>query len=235
MTRHPLRFDGSGRPAAHSPLLPEGVALPGALIGIGENYRPGAAPRPRPPARIPLVFGKFAGSVTGHGQSIVLDRAMAGPVVCEGELALVIGRRARNLRTEAQALDALAGLCLANDVSARDQQAADGQSTRGKSADTFCPLGPELVAPEELPDLNALELTTRVNGRVVQRASTAQMVFSIPELVLFCAGFMTLYPGDVILTGTPVAPDHELLLRPGDIVEVSATGLGTLRNPVVAG
>ncbi|WP_067824339.1 fumarylacetoacetate hydrolase family protein [Nocardia inohanensis] len=234
MTRHALRFEGPGRPAASSPLLPAGVRLPGSLIGIGENYRPDATPRARPETRIPLIFGKFPGCVTGDGAPIVVDPRLSEQVVCEGELALVVGERARGLRTEQQALDALAGICLANDVSARDLQAADGQSTRGKSLDGFCPLGPELVTLDELPDLRALELTTRVNERVVQQASTAQLVFSIPELVLFCANFMTLYPGDVILTGTPVAADEALRLRPGDIVEICGTGLGVLRNPVVA-
>lgn len=204
---------------------------PGSLIGIGHNYWPdGGEPR-REAGRIPLVFGKFANCVTEHRAPIGVG---SGTVVCEGELALVIGHRAHRISTEQSALEALAGVCIANDVSERDQQAADGQSTRGKSHDGFCPLGPELVSLDELPDLRTLDLVTRVNGTVVQRANTAQMVFSAAELIMFCSEFMTLYPGDVILTGTPVASDDELRIRPGDTVDISITGLGTLTNPVVA-
>ncbi|MGW4352490.1 fumarylacetoacetate hydrolase family protein [Nocardia sp. NPDC004582] len=231
MTRERLRF-GGGRPAARSALLPEGASLPGSLIGIGDNYRPDRSARSRAPERIPLVFGKFASSVIGHGMPIGVAPG-SGPVVCEGELALVVGRRAHRVVTARAALETLAGVCIANDVSARDQQAADGQSTRGKSHDGFCPLGPELVTLDELPDLDTLEIVTRVNGRVVQRANTGQMVFSAAELIIFCSEFMTLYPGDVILTGTPVASDAALRIRPGDAVAVSISGLGTLENPVV--
>lgn len=230
MTRERLVFDTEGRPTAHSALVSE--RLPGALIGIGENYWAGT-PEYRAPTRIPLIFGKFAGSVIGDGMPIVVDDDASRFVVCEGELALIIGRTARALRTEQAALDTLAGVCVANDVSARDLQRADGQSTRGKSFDTFCPLGPDLVTLDELPDPRSLEIITRIDGRTVQRASTAQLVFSIAELVMFCSEFMTLYPGDVILTGTPVSDDEQLRLRPGMTVEVCVSGVGTLRNPVV--
>ncbi|MFE1595729.1 fumarylacetoacetate hydrolase family protein [Nocardia sp. NPDC058705] len=223
---------GDSRPSC---LLPTGVVLPGSLIGIGHNYRDTEEREPRSNDRIPLIFGKFANSVIGNGAPIVVSDALSDDVVCEGELALVIGTTVRAVDSERVALHALAGVCLANDVSARDLQAADGQSTRGKSLDTFCPLGPELVALEEIPNLSALELTTRIDDEIVQRARVAQMWFSPAELIMFCSEFMTLYPGDVILTGTPAAPDDRLRIRPGQTVEVSAPGLGTLRNPVVAG
>ncbi len=220
---------GDSRPSA---LLPTGVVLPGSLIGVGHNYREVAEDEPRSHDRIPLIFGKFANSVIGHGAPVIVPETHT--VVCEGELALVIGTTVRAVGSARAALAALAGVCLANDVSARDLQAADGQSTRGKSLDTFCPVGPELVTLDEITDLGALELTTRIDGEIVQRARVEQMWFSPAELIMFCSQFMTLYPGDVILTGTPAASDRRLRIRPGQTVEVSAPGLGTLRNPVVA-
>lgn len=160
---------------------------------------------------------------------------IAGTVVCEGELAVVVGRLLKDAHSPEEALKAIAGVTVANDVSARDLQAADIQSTRGKSLDTFCPLGPELVTLDELPDLQSLSIVTRINGAVVQDSTTASMVFSVAELVMFCSRFMTLYPGDVILTGTPFAPDESVLeLQPGDTVSVEVGGVGLLTNPVAA-
>ncbi|WP_188827758.1 fumarylacetoacetate hydrolase family protein [Nocardia camponoti] len=210
-------------------VLASGVTLPGSLIGIGRNYRANGDETARDPARIPLIFGKFANSVIGHDEQIVVPASVTA--VCEGELALVVGTRVRSVRTESAALAALAGVCLANDVSIRAWQDADGQSTRGKSVDSFCPLGPEVVALDALPGLAERELTTRVNGKVVQRARIDRMWFSPAELVMFCSEFMTLYPGDLILTGTPDGPDTPI--GEGDIVEVTLPGVATLRNPVV--
>lgn len=265
MARYPLTLVAAqaARPHLVCDALP-GVRLPGQLIGIGDNYWPdvprpspdtpgsdahgadtpgsdtpgsagGTAPNRRAAGRIPLVFGKFPGSLAGDGQPVLLDPALAGRVVCEGELAVVVGRVLKDAQSATEALEAIAGVTVANDVSARDLQQADVQSTRGKSLDTFCPLGPELVMLDELPDLQSLNLVTRINGAVVQDSSTAGMVFSVAELVMFCSRFMTLYPGDVILTGTPFAPDESILeLQPGDTVSVEIGGVGTLANPVVA-
>lgn len=235
MARHPLTLVAASlgaRPYLESAALP-GVRIPGQLIGIGDNYWPD---RPRRAAgRIPLVFGKFPGSLAGDGQPIVLEPVIAGMVVCEGELAVVVGRLLKDAHSPEEALKAIAGVTVANDVSARDLQAADIQSTRGKSLDTFCPLGPELVTLDELPDLQSLSIVTRINGAVVQDSTTAGMVFSVAELVMFCSRFMTLYPGDVILTGTPFAPDESVLeLQPGDTVSVEVAGVGLLTNPVAA-
>jgi 5-carboxymethyl-2-hydroxymuconate isomerase len=156
-------------------------------------------------------------------------------VVCEGELAVVIGSRLRNAASAEEALRAVAGVTVANDVSARDLQAADVQSTRGKSLDTFCPLGPDLVTLDEIPDLQSLGIRTAVNGETVQDSSTADMVFSVAELLMFCSRFMSLYPGDVILTGTPWTADESVLeLRPGDNVSVEIAGVGKLSNPVIS-
>lgn len=252
MPRFPLIPAESGpevRPYMECALLP-GVPLPGQLIGIGENYWPdsstgdglplspgpagGTAPDRRAPGRIPLVFGKFPGSLAGDGGPIRFDPAHAGTVVCEGELAVVVGRVLKDAHSAEEALAAVAGVTVANDVSARNLQAADVQSTRGKSLDTFCPLGPELVTPDEIPDLQDLRLVTTINGAVVQNSSTSRMVFSVAELLMFCSRFMTLYPGDVILTGTPWAADETVLqLHPGDTVSVDIDGVGRLTNPVV--
>jgi 2-keto-4-pentenoate hydratase/2-oxohepta-3-ene-1,7-dioic acid hydratase in catechol pathway len=251
MPRFPLVPAPAGpevRPYLECALLP-GVQLPGQLIGIGENYWPdsrggkvlpqspgpagGTAPDRRAPGRIPLVFGKFPGSLAGGGQPILIDPALAGTVVCEGELAVVVGRVLKDAQSAEEALAAVAGVTVANDVSARDLQAADVQSTRGKSLDTFCPLGPELVTLDEIPDLQALRLVTTINGAVVQESSTSSMVFSVAELLVFCSRFMTLYPGDVILSGTPWAADESVLeLHPGDTVSVDIEGVGRLTNPV---
>ena len=253
MPQFPLTLGGTGpevRPYLECALL-AGVPIPGQLIGIGENYWPdhpegsglppspgpagGTAPDRRAPGRIPLVFGKLPGSLTAGGEPIILSPALAGTVVCEGELAVVLRSVLKDAATEEEALAAVAGVTVANDVSARDLQAADLQSTRGKSLDTFCPLGPELVTLDDIPDLQTLRLVTRINGAVVQDSSTSQMVFSVAELLMFCSRFMTLYPGDVILTGTPWAADESVLeLHPGDTVSVSIEGVGTLTNPVAS-
>lgn len=232
MTRHALDFGWlgrPGRPVARISLRTGELVLPGDLIGVGHNYGPEANARDEP-----LLFGKRAGSVGGHGDPIVIDPMITAEVVAEGELALVVGRPLRGDCSPARALEALAGVCVANDVSARDLQRADVQSTRGKSIDGFCPLGPDLVELDALPDLGRLEIVTRVDGRVVQHGSTAEMRFSAAELLTFCSRQFSLHPGDVILTGTPAVEDRDLALRPGMTVEVEIPGIGTLRNPVVA-
>jgi 5-carboxymethyl-2-hydroxymuconate isomerase len=136
----------------------------------------------------------------------------------------------------ATALDHVFGYTVANDVSARDVQFSDGQWARAKSLDTFCPLGPEVVTPQDVPDPQALGLRTRVNGDLVQDSSTAEMLFGVRELIAFCSRSFTLLPGDVLLTGTPwgcgafMTPPR--FLAAGDVVETEIDGLGTLRNPV---
>jgi 5-carboxymethyl-2-hydroxymuconate isomerase len=138
----------------------------------------------------------------------------------------------------ADALDHVFGYTVANDVSARDVQFADGQWVRGKSLDTFCPLGPVVVTPDEIGDPQKLALRTRVNGETVQDSSTAEMIFSVAELLAFCSLSFTLERGDVLLTGTPWGCGEFMnprrSLRPGDIVETEVEGIGVLRNPVVA-
>jgi acylpyruvate hydrolase len=181
------------------------------------------------------VFAKFANTLAASGDPIVLPSASAMPDF-EGELAVVIGRPGRQI-TEHDALDYVAGYTAFNDVSARDFQGHTSQWTMGKSPDTFGPLGLALVTADEIPDPQKLELRTTVNGEVLQQASTADMVFTVRQLIAYLSQTMTLLPGDVIATGTPsgigAARTPPRFLRPGDTVVISIDGVTELTNPVV--
>lgn len=198
--------------------------VPGKIIGIGRNYLEHAKERGVEVPEIPLIFLKPPSAVIGPGQKILLP-PQSQQVDHEAELAVVIGRRARWVKSE-NALDFVMGYTIANDVTARDLQKRDGQWTRGKGFDTFCPLGPWIDT--DFAPLDAL-ITCHVNGEMRQMGSTRDMVFSIRQLIAFITSVMTLEPGDVILTGTPAGIGP---LRPDDIVEVAIQGIGTLRNPV---
>jgi 2-keto-4-pentenoate hydratase/2-oxohepta-3-ene-1,7-dioic acid hydratase in catechol pathway len=246
-----LQPDGSARPLSgglFGPLTPAATTIaPGPrlapldpinIIGIGLNYRAHAAEGGKAlPAR-PLWFMKTTGAVQHPGGPIVLPRD-SRKVDYEGELAVVLGRTARNV-PEADALSYILGYTIANDVSARDWQfeLGGGQFNHGKSYDTFLPLGPVLVTPDELPGASALRLVTRVNGEVRQDATTADLVFPVPALISFLSRDRTLPAGTVILTGTPsgvgYARKPPVWLQPGDTVSVAIEGIGVLENPVVA-
>jgi 2-keto-4-pentenoate hydratase/2-oxohepta-3-ene-1,7-dioic acid hydratase in catechol pathway len=210
---------------------------PGKVVAIGLNYldhiRESNLERP---AR-PLVFAKFPSSVTGPTDAIELDETLTKRVDWEVELAVIVGRRMRRV-AERNALDHVFGYTVGNDVSARDIQFSESQWVRGKSFDTFCPLGPVVVTTDEIPDPQALLLRTRVNGEVMQESTTAEMVFGVAELLAFCSHSFTLEPGDVVLTGTPWGcgefMDPPRSLAAGDLVEAEIEGIGTLRNPVVS-
>jgi 2-keto-4-pentenoate hydratase/2-oxohepta-3-ene-1,7-dioic acid hydratase in catechol pathway len=210
---------------------------PGKIVAIGLNYLDHVREAGMEAPSRPLVFAKWPSSVIGPDEPIVIDATLAERVDWEVELAAVIGTPARDVAASA-ALDHILGYTVANDVSARDVQFADGQWVRGKSFDTFCPLGPRLVTADEVPDPQALRLGTRVNGEVVQDSSTSEMVFGVQELIAFCSRSFTLEPGDVVLTGTPWGcgefMDPRRSLAPGDVVECEVQGLGVLRNPVRA-
>ncbi len=210
---------------------------PDKVIGIGLNYldhirEQGLESAPEQP----IVFAKLPSSVIGDGERIELDRSLTERADWEVELAVVVGRRMRSVPAE-DALSYVFGYTVANDVSARDLQRKDRQWVRAKSLDTFCPLGPMIVTPDEIGDVSALPLRTRVNGELVQDSSTAEMVFGVAELLAFCSRSFPLDPGDVLLTGTPWGcgeyMDPPRSLQDGDIVEVGVEGIGTLRNPVV--
>ncbi|HVH11264.1 MAG TPA: fumarylacetoacetate hydrolase family protein [Gemmatimonadales bacterium] len=204
------------------------VARPGKIIGVGRNYRDHAAEMGNVVPQRPLLFLKPATAVIQDGEAIVLPPE-SRQVEHEGEIGVVIGRRLRRA-TEAQAGAAIAGLTCVNDVTARDLQKTDEQWTRAKGFDTFCPLGPRVVAIDPLR-FDELEVRCRVNGAERQHGRARDMVFSILALVAAVSHVMTLEPGDLIATGTPAGVGP---LQAGDVVEVEIPGVGTLRNPVIA-
>lgn len=210
---------------------------PPNILALGLNYRRHAEETRMDIPATPVLFMKATNSLIGPGQPIMLPAAGPDCVDYEGELAIVIGRRVRNVSPEG-ARDTILGYTCANDVSARDWQFAkqSGQWIRGKSFDTFCPLGPWIVTPSDLPDPQNVRLRTLVNGTVVQEESTRDMIFPIPAIISDLSRTMTLLPGTVILTGTPrgvgFARRPPVFLRDGDTVTVDIEGIGALTNPV---
>lgn len=209
------------------------VPRPGKIICIGLNY-PGPPGTPRP--EYPVIFLKAASSVIASGDTVCLPH-LSRQVFYEAELAVVIGSRAKHL-TQQNALSCVAGFTMANDLGARDLENRTSQWTTGKLMDTFCPLGPALVTPDEPIDPGRLEITTRLNGQTVQRGNTRDMIFNVPFVVSYVSQLTTLEPGDVILTGSPKLMSGEqapvLFLKPGDAIEVEIGDLGILQNPVAA-
>ncbi len=212
------------------------VPRPGKILCIGLNYRDHAAETGKPLPERPILFSKLPTAVIGPEEAIVLPRA-SQQVDFEAELGVVIGRRVKHVRRE-RALECVLGYLNLNDISARDFQFGDGQWQRGKSCDSFCPLGPVIVTTDEIADPGRLDVSLRLNGAVMQRSNTRQLVFGVPELIAFLSETITLEPGDVIATGTPAgvgfARQPPVFLKPGDRVEVEVQGLGVLANPVVA-
>jgi 2-keto-4-pentenoate hydratase/2-oxohepta-3-ene-1,7-dioic acid hydratase in catechol pathway len=210
---------------------------PGKIVAIGLNYldhiRESKLSRPEHP----LVFAKFPSSVTGPNDPIVVDVALTTQVDWEVELGVVVGRVMRNVAASS-ALDYVFGYTVGNDVSARDVQFSESQWTRGKSFDTFCPIGPVVVTPDEISDPQVLALRTRVNGEVMQDSSTAEMLFGVAELLAFCSRNFRLEPGDLLLSGTPWGcgyfMDPPRALDIGDVVECEVERIGVLRNTVAA-
>lgn len=232
----PLRDLPLGAPVDDLTLArPLAPVSPGMVIAVGLNYLDHIKETGLQEPATPLLFAKLPSSVVGPGAAIVIDPDITTQVDWEVELAVVIGRRCWQVPAE-QALDHVAGYTVANDVSARDLQFADGQWLRGKGLPTFCPLGPVLVTPDEIADPQDLELRTRVNGETVQSSCTGLMVFPVAELIEFCSHHFVLEPGDVLLTGTPwgcggfMTPPR--YLQPGDTVEVEVEHIGILTNPV---
>ncbi|SPT51248.1 fumarylacetoacetate hydrolase family protein [Actinomadura madurae] len=230
-----LAGESAAVPSADVRLLPP-VPDPDKILCIGLNYRDHAAEAGLALPSHPMVFAKFRNSLVGCADPIVLP-GIPDRIDYEAELAVVIGRTGREI-PESAALDHVAGVMTFNDVSARDLQNATSQWTLGKSVDTFGPCGPHLVTLDEIDDIADLQLRTRVNEALVQDGTTAQMVFSVPELVAYLSRAMTLEPGDIIATGTPAGVGFKrtppVLLTEGDLVEVEIPGVGTTRNPVIA-
>lgn len=212
------------------------IPRPGKIICIGLNYSDHAAETGQAIPTYPVVFAKYANTVIAHGDSIVLPRGSA-QVDYEAELGFVIGRRARYV-SEAEGMSYVAGYLPINDVSARDYQNRTSQWTMGKTFDTFAPMGPALVTADEIRDPHNLSIRLNIGDELLQNSNTCNLIFSVPRLVAALSEVMTLEPGDVVSTGTPpgvgMARKPQRFLRPGDVVEITIEGLGTLSNPVVA-
>ncbi len=228
----------TNRPADVRKLL--APLVPTSILCIGLNYRRHAAEGGAPIPKWPVLFMKSPGAVQNPGDPIVLpERLKSNQVDYECELAVVIGRAAKNV-SRAKALEYVLGYTCANDVSARDWQKDFGGSQwcRGKTFDTFCPLGPALVTKDEIPNPNALSIRTVLNGEVMQDWNTNDMIFDVPALIEFLSGSTTLLPGTVILTGTPhgvgMARKPPVWLKPGDRISIEIEKIGSLENPVVA-
>jgi 2-keto-4-pentenoate hydratase/2-oxohepta-3-ene-1,7-dioic acid hydratase in catechol pathway len=206
---------------------------PGKIVAIGLNYADHAAEGGLNVPKAPLVFAKFPSTVVGPGDDVTWDRGLTDQVDYEAELGVVIGRRARNV-AEADAIDHVFGYTCLNDVSARDLQFGDGQWVRGKSLDTFCPIGPWIVTTDEIPDPQALRIECLVNGEALQSSTTANMFFGVRQIIAHCSRAFRLEPGDVIATGTPsgvgVYKNPKRFLRDGDEMTIRIERIGDLTN-----
>lgn len=218
---------------AFAPVIPDAGAK---LLCVGINYLPHIREMGRERPERPVIFVRFGGSVVGHGRPLLKPRE-SEQFDYEGELAVVIGKRARRVSQE-RALDYVAGYSCFNDGSVRDFQRHSGQFTPGKNFHASGSFGPWLVTTDEIPDPRTLTLTTRLNGAVMQNESVGELCFDVPQLIEYCSTWAQLEPGDVIVTGTPggvgAGRKPPVWMKPGDTVEVEISSIGTLRNPVVA-
>jgi 2-keto-4-pentenoate hydratase/2-oxohepta-3-ene-1,7-dioic acid hydratase in catechol pathway len=212
------------------------IPNPQKVVAIGQNYRDHCAEQGVPIPERPIIFAKFPTAITGPGDPITWNPDLTKQVDYEAELAVVIGKRAKNV-SQTDAFEYIAGYMNGNDISARDLQFGDKQWVRGKSLDTFCPIGPYLVTKDEIPDPHHLAIHAILNGMVMQNSNTSNLIFGIPYLIEFITKAFTLLPGDILLTGTPpgvgVFRKPPVLLKPGDTITIEVEGLGTLTNPVV--
>jgi len=226
------RVATDGIPTADLELLAP-VPRPGKIVAIGRNYREHVEEEQADAPPAPLMFAKWPSAVVGDRAEIEWDPSLTEQVDWEAELAVVIGSTARNVSVDAALAHVLGYTCL-NDVSARDLQFGDGQWTRGKSLDTFCPMGPAIVTSDEIPDPQALAIRCLVDDEVVQESRTERMFFGVAEIISFCSRYFTLDPGDVIATGTPggvgVFRDPPQFLADGSVVTVEIEAIGRLTN-----
>jgi 2-keto-4-pentenoate hydratase/2-oxohepta-3-ene-1,7-dioic acid hydratase in catechol pathway len=211
------------------------IERPGKIVCVGLNYRDHAEEQGVELPAAPLLFAKWPNSLIGPGDQIVIPPAVA-QCDYEAELGVVIGSRVNRVSKE-NALEAVRGYVCANDVTARDLQFGDGQWTRGKSVDTFCPVGP-LVPAADVPDPHDLSIRAIVSGEVLQDSTTANLIFGVDDIISYASQTVTFEPGDLILTGTPagvgIFRDPQRLLQPGDEVTIEIERIGSLTNPVVA-
>ncbi|MDH7568627.1 MAG: fumarylacetoacetate hydrolase family protein [Armatimonadota bacterium] len=219
------------RPLAQTRLLAP-LPNPRKIVCVGLNYRDHCEENQVPLPQSPVIFAKFATAVTGP-DSPIIKPAITNQLDYEAELAFVIGRTGKHI-PEAEAMQYVAGYTIFHDVSARDIQFSDGQWVRGKSFDTFAPMGPALVTADEIPDPHTLDIRLDVNGQVLQNSNTRHLIFRIPFLVSFLSQVFTWQPGDVVSTGTPAGVgafrEPPVFLQPGDTVTIAIEGLGVLRN-----
>ncbi len=214
------------------------VPWPSKIVCVGLNYRDHADESGQEPPKTPLLFAKFPSAVIGPGEPIGWPFGLTDQVDWEGELAVVVGAPLQGGTSE-ECARAIFGFTAANDVSARDLQFGDGQWVRGKSVDSFCPLGPEIVTREEFGDPQTKRLQTFVNGVCMQDGLTSDMIFPVADLLSWISGQISLVPGDLVLTGTPPGVGAfrtpPVFLVAGDVVEVRIDGIASLRSPVVGG
>lgn len=213
------------------------VPRPGKIVCIGLNYHDHAQEIGLAVPRTPTIFSKFSSCVIAPGEPVVIPVSSA-QVDYEAELAVVIGRRATRVDA-GHAYDYVLGYTAFNDVTARDFQFGDVQWQRGKSCDTFAPMGQTIVTADEIPDPHTLRITLELNGVVMQDSNTSELIFQVPQLIEFITSSITLEPGDVIATGTPpgvgYARKPPVFLKPGDVMEVGIDRIGRLGNPIVVG
>ncbi|MCP4165147.1 MAG: fumarylacetoacetate hydrolase family protein [Chloroflexi bacterium] len=217
--------------ALDSFILEAPIRRPGKIIAVGLNYLDHCLEQNLTPPEHPTLFTKFSTSVNRPNGELRWDPALTQKVDYEAELAVVIGKQARRVDAR-QAYDFVFGYTCLNDVTARDLQRSDGQWVRGKSLDTFCPLGPAIVTTDELPDPHGLAIRAWVNGELRQESNTDQLIHNVPALLAFCSAAFTLEPGDIITTGTPggVGQFREppVFLKPGDRITVEIDRIGRL-------
>ena len=232
LARGALRYDPTG--VRHLAPVPDARKI----VCIGLNYRDHAAESGVPVPSEPILFSKYATALIGHGETIILP-AVSHEVDYEAELVVVIGRGGRHIPRQ-RAFEHVGGYAVGHDVSARDWQLnkPGKQWMAGKTFDTFAPVGPVLVTPDEIPDPHKLGIRLRLNGQTMQDSSTGQLIFGVDELIAYLSQVFTLEPGDLIFTGTPpgvgMARKPAVWLKPGDTVEVEIDDLGTLRNSVAS-
>ena len=213
------------------------ICRPSKIICLGKNYAEHAKEGGFDAPDKPLLFCKAPSALSGPFDPILLPKS-SGQVDWEVELAVIIGKTCKRI-SRTNAMDHIAGFTIMNDVSAREAQFGDGQWFRGKSFDTFAPLGPVLVTPDEIDDINNLQLTTRVDGALMQDGNTRNLIFDIPFLMEYISKDMTLMPGDIISTGTPsgvgIFRNPPVILKPGNVVECFIESIGSIINRVMEG
>ena len=227
-------MDTKGEPIRLSDIqLESPVSRPSKIIALGLNYKDHAQESKGEVPEVPLIFAKFPNTITGPKGDIAWDTKITAKVDFEAELAVIIGKTVKEC-SEEEAMDGVFGYTCANDVSARDLQFGDGQWVRGKSLDSFCPLGPWIVTADEIDDAHNLKIECKLNGKKMQESNTGLMIFKIPKIMAFLSQHFTLLPGDIILTGTPhgvgAFRDPPVYMKDGDEVVVEIECIGRLEN-----